>query len=102
MSEMRHRAEGFIPVWCEKKGALPCARVMAGGYRCLVHMIQTPDEVLIRSGAPLWFIVSFLFIKVDREHECFDLSVQNKSSVKQRCRLARDELRHPVPNFEAG
>lgn len=80
----------------------PRASVMAGGYRCLEHMIHAPDEVLIWSGSLLWFIVSFLFIKVDREHECFDLSVQNKSSVEQRCRLACDELQHPEPNFETG
>lgn len=71
----------------EKNTSLPCASVMVGGYRCLEHMIHAPDEVLIWSGSLHWFIVSFLFIKVDREHECFDLSVQNKSSVEQCCRL---------------
>ncbi len=99
------KQEGFI--WKTKgqgrrTAPSPGASVMAGGYRCLEHMIHAPDEVLIWSGSLLWFIVSFLFIKVDREHECFDLSVQNKSSVEQRCRLACDELQHPEPNFETG
>lgn len=100
------RREGFIWRTEARRRAAPSPSVMAdgwlAGYRCLEHMIHASDELLIWSGSLLWFIVSFLFIKVDREHECFDLSVQNKSSVEQRCRLACDELQHPEPKFEAG
>lgn len=56
--QLRHHTtkgftSGFVLKRPGEKRTLPCARVMAGGYRCLEHMIQTPDEVLIRSGSLL-------------------------------------------------